>query len=63
MSKFPVLNAFQDMNTLVHFPKGGIYETDDSKRSSFLQGEGFLGEALEEEPKVKGKKKKSPSED
>jgi hypothetical protein len=60
MKKYPVISAFQDKNSNVHYPIGAVYETNDPERSVFLQEEGFLGEQIIN-PKIKEKKPKPKS--
>lgn len=48
MTKYVVISAFQDKNTMVHYPIGEAYESDDSERICFLHEEGFLGDEIKD---------------
>jgi hypothetical protein len=51
MSKYTVISGFTDKDTGDRFLVGDVYESDDAKRTGFLQDKGFLdGEPSDTEP-------------
>ncbi|WP_339273630.1 hypothetical protein MKY59_21025 [Paenibacillus sp. FSL W8-0426] len=53
--KYPVEITFREKPNYKRYEKGGFYETDDQERVGHLQREGYIGAAIEEKPKTRGR--------